>query len=50
MTQKFVELAEIHFSAELHEAERKEDLEMEEAATVLRDRNDWEQHEEFEPS
>jgi type III secretion protein O len=32
------------------EQERKEDLEMEEAASVRRDREDWEEHEEYEPS
>lgn len=50
LTQKFVELAETHCAAELQESERKEDLEMEEAAAVLRDRGDWEQHEDFEPT
>ncbi|OZI33078.1 type III secretion protein [Bordetella genomosp. 1] len=50
MSEKFVELARSHFDAQLREAERKEDLEMEEAASVARDRDDWEQHEEYEPS
>jgi type III secretion protein O len=50
MTEKFVELASVHMADQMRELERKEDLEMEEAATVTRDRNDWEQHEEYEPS
>lgn len=50
MTEKFVELAQAHLAEFLKEAERKEDLEMEEAASVARDKADWEQHEEYEPS
>ncbi|WP_144630588.1 type III secretion system stalk subunit SctO [Bordetella genomosp. 13] len=50
MTEKFVELAQMHLDAHLKELERKEDLEMEEAASVARDREDWESHEEYEPS
>lgn len=50
MTEKFVELAQMHLDAHLKELERKEDLEMEEAASVARDRDDWEQHEEYEPA
>ncbi|SAI25402.1 type III secretion protein [Bordetella ansorpii] len=50
MTEKFVELARMHLEAHLKELERKEDLEMEEAASVARDREDWESHEEYEPS
>lgn len=50
LSEKFVELARLHFDAQIKEAERKEDLEMEEAASVARDRDDWEQHEEYEPA
>jgi type III secretion protein O len=39
---KFVDLARNHADAMMREAERKEDLEMEEAASVRRDRDDWE--------
>jgi len=49
MTEKFIELARLHLEAYLLEQERKEDLEMEEAASVRRDREDWEEHEEYEP-
>lgn len=50
MVEKFVDLASIHMAEHLREQERKEDLEMEEAASVARDREDWSQHEEYEPS
>lgn len=50
LTGKFVELARIHLDEHLKALEQKEDLEMEEAASVTRDREDWEQHEEFEPA
>ncbi|MBB1625138.1 YscO family type III secretion system apparatus protein [Achromobacter sp. UMC71] len=50
LTGKFVELASIHLAEHLKAAEHKEDMEMEEAATLSRDREDWEQHEEFEPA
>jgi len=50
MTEKFVELAQVHLAEHLRELERKEDSEMEEAASVARDRDDWTQHEEYEPS
>lgn len=50
LAEKFVELARVHLAEHLREVERKEDLEMEEAASVARDREDWEQHEEYEPS
>ncbi|MBV7485197.1 type III secretion protein [Bordetella sp. BOR01] len=49
-TEKFVELAQVNLAEHLKEMERKEDLEMEEVAAVARDRNDWEQHEEYEPA
>lgn len=48
VTGKFVELAERHWAAHLQALERKEDAELEEAAAVARDREDWEQHEEIE--
>jgi type III secretion protein O len=41
---KFVDLARNYADAQLREVERKEDLEMEEAASVRRDREDWETH------
>lgn len=50
MTGKFVELARVYLDAFLKALEQKEDLEMEEAASVARDREDWEQHEEYEPA
>ena len=50
MTEKFVELAQVHLAELAKDLERKEDLEMEEAASVARDRDDWEHHEEYEPA
>ena len=50
MVEKFVQLASLHAADELRETERKEDLEMEEAASVARDRDDWQQHDEYEPA
>ena len=50
MTEKFVELAQIHLAEHVRELERKEDSEMEEAASVARERDDWTEHEEYEPS
>jgi len=50
MVEKFVQLASLHAADELRELERKEDLEMEEAASVARDRDDWQQHDEYEPA
>lgn len=41
---KFVDLSRNYAEAQLRELERKEDLEMEEAASVRRDREDWEAH------
>ncbi len=48
MTEKFVELARIHLDEHLRELEYKEDMEMEEAASVRRDREDWETYAEDE--
>ena len=45
-TSKFLELAQRFDGIAAQEAERKEDLEMEEAASVARDREDWHAHEE----
>lgn len=42
---KFVDLARNWAEGELREAERREDLEMEEAASVTRDREDWQGYE-----
>lgn len=47
---KFVDLAQAFDSASAREAERREDLEMEEAASVKRDREDWEAHDRSEVS
>ena len=41
---KFVDLARNYAEAQVRELERKEDLGMEEAASVARDREDWEAH------
>ena len=40
-TSKFIDLARIYDAKQALEAERKEDLEMEEAASITRDREDW---------
>ncbi|MGB3275783.1 MAG: type III secretion protein [Castellaniella sp.] len=50
MVEKFVQLASLHAAEELRELERKEDLEMEEAASVTRDHEDWLQHDDYEPA
>lgn len=50
LTGKFVELASLHLAEHLKALEHKEDMEMEEAASLSRDREDWEQHEEYEPA
>jgi type III secretion protein O len=50
MVEKFVQLASLHAADELRETERKEDLELEEAASVARDRDDWLHHDEYEPA
>lgn len=49
-TEKFIELARLHLHEQLQELEKKEDLEMEEAAMLARDRDEWEEHEEYEPA
>lgn len=41
MKEKFVQLAQVHAEQEMRELEHKEDLEIEEAAEVRRDREDW---------
>lgn len=41
---KFVDLTSMFAQEQAREAERKEDLEMEEAASVKRDREDWDEH------
>lgn len=40
-TSKFIDLASSFSSAEALESERREDLEMEEAASVVREREEW---------
>lgn len=45
-TSKFVDLARNHAQFQLQEAERKEDMEMEEAASVQREREEWSEPEE----
>lgn len=49
VVQKFVELASVHAAEHLRELEHREDLEMEEAALMARDRDDWQRHDDFEP-
>jgi hypothetical protein len=39
--EKFVELARTHHMLEAREAERKEDLELEELSSVVREREEW---------
>ena len=41
MKEKFVQLAQVHAEQQLRELERKEDLDLEEAAETRRDREDW---------
>lgn len=48
MTEKFVELASNHLAEQARAMEYREDMEMEEAASVARDRDDWEHHGTFE--
>ena len=50
MVEKFVQLISLHAADELRETERKEDLELEEAASVARDHDEWQQHDEYEPA
>lgn len=50
MTEKFVELARNHLAEQVRAMEYREDMEMEEAASVARERDDWEHHEAFEPA
>ncbi|WP_394065632.1 type III secretion protein [Alcaligenes sp. WGS1538] len=50
VVQKFVELTSVHAAEHLRELERKEDLEMEEAASMARDRDDWQLHDDYEPA
>jgi type III secretion protein O len=39
--EKFMELARNHHTLEAREAERKEELELEEVASIVREREDW---------
>jgi len=48
MTEKFVELARNHLAEQMKALEYKEDMEMEEAASVARDRDDWDYQGSFE--
>lgn len=41
MKEKFVQLAQVHAEQAMRELEHKEDLELEEAAEVRREREDW---------
>ncbi|MBL8334027.1 MAG: YscO family type III secretion system apparatus protein [Rubrivivax sp.] len=43
--EKFTQLARIHFDEAAREAERQEDLELEEVASLRRDREDWDRQE-----
>lgn len=47
-TEKFIELSDIHRDAARREGERHEDLEMEEVASMMRDQDEWSNHEEVE--
>jgi|JI10StandDraft_1071094.scaffolds.fasta_scaffold473198_2 type III secretion protein O len=47
--EKFVQLARIHFDEAAREAERLEDLELEEVASLRRDREDWDRTDEACP-
>lgn len=49
MKEKFVQLAQVHAEQALREVERKEDLDLEEAAETRRDREDWENPEATSP-
>lgn len=44
--EKFVQLARLHFDEAAREAERQEDLELEEVASLRRDREDWDRSDE----
>lgn len=44
--EKFTQLARIHFDEAAREAERLEDLELEEVASLRRDRDDWDRTDE----
>ncbi|NGR07938.1 YscO family type III secretion system apparatus protein [bacterium SGD-2] len=50
MVEKFVQLVSQHAAEELRENQRLEDLEMEEAASVARDHDEWQQHGDYEPA
>jgi len=47
-TEKFVELARIHFDEHFKAVQDQEDREMEEVALQIRDRDDWQEHEVYE--
>lgn len=49
MKEKFVQLAQVHAEQLFRELERKEDLDLEEAAETRRDREDWENPEATSP-
>ena len=44
--EKFEQLARLHFDEAAREAERQEDLELEEVASLRRDRDDWDRSDE----
>lgn len=47
-TEKFIELSQVHLNEAALEGERQEDLEMEEVASMMRDQDEWSNHEEVE--
>lgn len=49
MKEKFVQLAQVHAEQRVRELERKEDLELEEAAETRRDLEDWGNPESMSP-
>lgn len=50
VVRKFVELIGLHAAEHVRELERKEDLEMEEIASMARERDDWRQHDDYDPA
>jgi len=49
-TEKFVELAQIHLAAHIKVIQDKEELELEEVATQARDRDEWQEHDVYDPA
>lgn len=47
-TEKFIEVTQIRLDADLRENARQEDLEMEEVASMMRERDEWSVHDEVD--